>query len=402
MESIEKRFLAYVAFDTQSEDDSSATPSTEKQFQLAEFLKQELSGMGIPDITLDEKCYLYAKLPATPGYEDVPAVGFIAHLDTSDAVSGRDVRPQIVRNWDGEPLPLGSSGITLCPAEHHAGKTLIVTDGTTLLGADDKAGIAVILEAIDRVISGNIPHGPLAIAFTPDEEIGRGADFFDVERFGADFAYTLDGGDPAFIESENFNAARADVSICGVSAHPGYAAGVMVNALKLANEFDSMLPADEVPERTADRQGFYHLTDSCGTAAHAELHYILRDHDSVLFAKRQETVKAVAETLGKKYPSARIQVEINEQYRNMAEVITQYPFLLTIAEDAIREIGLEPRHKPIRGGTDGARLSFMGLPCPNLGNGGYNAHSEREYVVTGEMQQAVQIVLNIIRNFRDL
>ena len=401
MESIIKRFLTYTQFDTQSEENSSTTPSTEKQFRLAEFLKQELETLGCKNILLDDKCYLYAEIPATPGYENIPAIGFIAHLDTSDAVSGCNVKPSVIRNWDGSPLPLGNSGMILSPAEKYINKTLIVTDGTTLLGADDKAGIAVITEAAAALLAGDMPHGKICIGFTPDEEIGRGADFFDVERFGAKFAFTLDGEAPEIIEYENFNAAGADIVITGVSAHPGSAKGVMVNAQKLAMEFDGMLPAAEAPECTAQREGFYHLTHSSGTAAKAELHYILRDHDSNQLEKRKNMLFAAAGFLNKKYPAAAVTVNIREQYRNMAEVLEKYPFLLETAETAIRESGSLPGNNPIRGGTDGARLSFMGLPCPNLGNGGHNFHSEREYAVAEEMQQAVQIMLNIIRLFAE-
>ena len=399
MTEIMERFLSYVSFDTRSDGGTGSHPSTAKQFKLAEFLKSELLSLGIGEVVLTDKCYVYAKLPATPGLEHIPALGFIAHLDTSDAASDTDVKPQIIRNWDGNPIILGTSGISIVPQAHLKGHTIITTDGTTLLGGDDKAGIAIIMSVVEELITKKIPHGPLCIGFTPDEEIGEGADFFDVSFFGADFAYTVDGGAACLIEGENFNAAGAVVHFKGISTHPGSAKNMMINAQKVAMEFDSMLPAAEVPAHTDNREGFYHLTDSSGNVSQAELHYILRDHDAGLFEKRKETLCAVADFLNRKYGSGTVSVTLKEQYRNMAEVIEKYPFLMERAQKAISEAGLTPVCSPIRGGTDGARLCFMGLPCPNLGYGGYNAHGEREYVSVEEMATVVKILHNLIASF---
>ena len=401
MKSVLERFLTYVSFDTRSEENASTHPSTEKEFRLAEALRDELRELGIASVTLTDKCYVYAKVPASPGCEKAPALGFIAHLDTAGEASGAGVKPQVIENWDGSPITLGTSGIQITPKAALKGHTLVTTDGTTLLGADDKAGIAVIMTAVAELLDKNLPHGPLCIAFTPDEEIGAGADFFDLELFGATFAYTVDGGAPEVIESENFNAARAIVKFKGLSVHPGSAKGVMINAQRVAMEFDALLPAHEVPEETAMRQGFHHLTGSSGNVSHAEFRYILRDHDRKLFEARKEQFRKAAETLNGKYGPGTAALEITDQYRNMAEVIEKYPFLITRAEEAIRKAGLEPLRNPIRGGTDGARLSFMGLPCPNLGYGGYNAHGEREYADVQGMEQVVKVLLNLAESFRN-
>ena len=400
MKSVLERFLNYVSFDTRSEESSSTHPSAEKEFRLAEVLRDELRELGLDPVVLTDKCYVYAKVPASPGCEKAPALGFIAHLDTAGEASGAGVKPQIIENWDGSPIPLGTSGILLTPKAALKGHTLVTTDGTTLLGADDKAGIAVIMTAVAELLDKNLPHGPLCIAFTPDEEIGAGADFFDLDLFGAAFAYTVDGGAPEVIESENFNAARAIVKFKGLSVHPGSAKGVMINAQRVAMEFDALLPAHEVPEETAMRQGFHHLTGSSGNVSHAEFRYILRDHDRTLFEGRKEQFRKAAESIDGKYGPGTVKLEITDQYRNMAEVIEKYPFLISRAEEAIRKAGLEPLRKPIRGGTDGARLSFMGLPCPNLGYGGYNAHGEREYADVQGMEQVVKILLNLAGAFR--
>ena len=399
MKEIMTRFLEYVAFDTQSDGNSGTHPSTEKQFRLAEHLKAELLALGIRDVTLTDKCYLYAKLPATPGYETLPALGFIAHLDTSDAASGANIKPQIIKNWEGSPIPLGNSGKVVNPKPHLKGHTIITTDGTTLLGADDKAGIAIIVTAIEEILEKKLPHGALSFCFTPDEEIGEGADFFDVDFFGADFAYTVDGGAPELIKGENFNAASAEVLVKGVSTHPGSSKNVMVNAFKIAMEFDAMLPPCEVPAHTEKREGFYHLCSGRGNVSEAALSYILRDHDAELFEKRKKTVLAIAEYLNKKYSPDTVTVTIKDSYRNMAEIIEKYPFLIEWAKNAISAAGLTPVTTPIRGGTDGARLSFMGLPCPNLGYGGYAAHGETEYADVEGMKTVVQILLNIVDAF---
>lgn len=399
MKDIITRFLEYVAFDTQSDGTTGTHPSTEKQFKLAAFIKNELLALGIDDVTLTGNCYVYAKLPASPGCENIPGLGFIAHLDTSDAASGADVKPQIIKNWSGSPIKLGDSGLTLLPEPKLLGHTLITTDGTTLLGADDKAGIAVIITAVEKIIEDKIPHGPLAVAFTPDEEIGEGASFFDVDFFGADYAYTVDGGAPQLIEGENFNASSAQVTFKGVSTHPGSSKNIMINAQKIAMEFDAMLPPCETPSHTAGREGFYHLVSSNGNVSSAQLNYILRDHDAAVLKQREDTLLRIARYLNEKYGTDRVSVQIRESYRNMVEVINKYPFLLDKAKAAITAAGMNYIHSPIRGGSDGSRLCFMGLPCPNLGYGGYHAHGETEYADADGMKAVVHVLLNIINSF---
>ena len=399
MKDIKNRFLEYVAFDTQSDKSTGTHPSTEKQFKLAAFIKEELLALGINDVTLTDQCYVYAKLPASPGCENVPGLGFIAHLDTSDAASGADIKPQIIEKWSGAPIRLGETDLQVKPSPTLIGHTIITTDGTTLLGADDKAGIAIIITAVEKILEENISHGPISIAFTPDEEIGEGADFFDVDFFGADYAYTVDGGSPNMIEGENFNASSAMVTFKGVSTHPGSAKNFMINAQKLAMEFDSMLPPYETPEHTSGREGFYHLCSSNGDVSYAQLNYILRDHDALLLKKKEDNLLRIARYLNEKYGAERVSVQIKDSYRNMAEVIEKYPFLMELAKDAITAAGMDYSQNPIRGGTDGARLSFMGLPCPNLGYGGYCAHGETEYVDVDGMKAVVQVLLNIIHSF---
>ncbi|MBR7104452.1 MAG: peptidase T [Lentisphaeria bacterium] len=394
-----ERFLKYVSFDTRSDETSQTHPSTAKQLVLAAFLAEELKETGLENIRLTDKGYVYAELPGTPGMEHLPGLGLIAHMDTSDAASGTDVKPQIIENWDGSPIPLGSSGILLSPLPSLKGHTLVTTDGTTLLGADDKAGIAAIIAAVDKIIREKTPHGKLCIAFTPDEEIGAGADFFDVENFGARYAYTVDAGAENLIECENFNAASAVITFKGLSVHPGYARGVMINAQKLAMEFDALLPENETPSATEGREGFYHLTGSSGNVSSAELHYIIRDHDACIFEQRKEKILETARKINDKYGQGSATVVLRDQYKNMFEIMEKYPFLLTLAEEAIRSTGLLPCREPIRGGTDGARLCFMGLPCPNIGYGGYNAHGEREYLDVQGLERSAAIVENIIRNF---
>ena len=399
MKNVLERFLKYVSFDTQSDDRTGTHPSTAKQLALAAYLADELEHLGAVDIRLTDKGYVYAVLPPSEGCESVPAVGFIAHLDTSDAASGKEVKPQIIENWDGSPIALGNSGILLEPAQKLKGHTLVTTDGTTLLGADDKAGVAIIMTAAEKLLSEAFPHGKICIGFTPDEEIGEGADFFDVAGFGAQYAYTVDAGDEALIENENFNAAGAEVIFNGLSVHPGYAKDMMINAVKVAMEFDAMLPADETPRGTSGREGFYHLMQSSGNVSTAELHYIIRDHDAGLFEMRKNKMLEIAGCLNRKYGENTVRVKLRDQYRNMLEIMEKYPFLVEIAEEAIRSVGLVPERSPIRGGTDGARLCFMGLPCPNIGYGGYNAHGEREYADVQGMENAVRIVLHIVEAF---
>ena len=404
MRTVLERLLDYTAFDTQSDETTGTHPSTAKQRVLAEHLAEELRRLGAAEIQVTEHSYVYARLAATEGCEAAPALGFIAHLDTSDAASGAGVQPQILRCWDGSPIPLGSSGLALDPAlypfmKNLIGHTLVTTDGTTLLGADDKAGIAEIMTALETIQTRNLPHGPLRIAFTPDEEIGEGPDFFDVPGFNAAFAYTMDGGAANEIEYQNFNAAAVRVTIRGRSVHPGSAKDIMINAQKIAFEFDSMLPPDEVPARTDGFQGFYHLVKSTGTVGSAELNYILRDHDADSFERRKVRIRQISDTLNARYGAETVTAEIRDQYRNMEEIIRRHPFLIELAENAMRSAGLEPEIVPIRGGTDGARLSFMGLPCPNLGTGGYNYHGESEFADVEGMEAAVRTILNLVTAF---
>jgi len=406
MKNVLERFLEYVKFDTQSNDSTGTHPSTPGQLVFAQHLAEEMRKAGIKNVTVSEHAYVFGELPPTPGMEKAPALGLIAHMDTSDAASGKDVRTQIVE-YKGGILPLGNSGRSLDPAKFpllnkHFGHTLVTTDGTTLLGADDKAGIAEILTAAEEIITRGIPHGKICLGFTPDEEIGEGTLYFNVEDFGAEFAYTLDGGTVHEIEFQNFNAAQATFEIKGNSVHPGTAKGIMVNAQKIAIELDSMLPPDEVPECTEKFQGFYHLLRSEGTVGAAKAVYLLRDHDADAFEKRRRTVESIADKLNAKYGSGTVTLTIKEQYRNMEEILRRHPFLIDVAGQSIRDEGLEPKIVPIRGGTDGALLSFRGLPCPNLGTGGFNFHGECEYVSVQEMETAVKIVLNIIAAFARL
>lgn len=404
MKSVLDRLLDYVAFDTQSDESTGTHPSTEKQRVLAEHLAGELRTLGLDGVRVSEQAYVYAWLPASEGFEAAPALGLIAHMDTSDGASGANVKPQVVENWNGKPIVLGNSGIVLDPELYPfmkklAGHTLVTTDGTTLLGADDKAGVAEIMTALETIIETRSPHGRVCIAFTPDEEIGEGPDFFDVSGFGAKFAYTMDGGAANEIEYQNFNAAGVDVCIRGRSVHPGSAKNIMINAQKVAFEFDSMLPPEEVPSRTEGFEGFYHLMKSAGTVGSAELHYILRDHDASSFEARKTTMRKIADVLNSKYGAGTVSVSVRDQYRNMEEIIRRHPFLIEIARNAMRSAGLEPEIVPIRGGTDGARLSFMGLPCPNLGTGGCNYHGESEFADVDGMEAAVRTILNIVRAF---
>jgi tripeptide aminopeptidase len=389
-----ERFLHYVAIDTQSDHAAKSFPSTPAQVDFARVLAAELRDLGLADAAVDAHGYVMATIPATEGHENEPAIGFIAHMDTSPDVSGANVRSRVVENYDGGDIPLGA--LTLSPRDFPElaklrGHTLVTTDGTTLLGADDKAGIAIIMTAAEHLISHpEIPHGPIRIAFTPDEEVGRGTEFFDVARFGAQFAYTVDGGAEGELEYENFNAAAAHVEFRGRNFHPGYALGKMVNALHLAQKFDAMLPADERPEATSGREGFYHLTTLGGTVEAAEADYILRDFEREGLEKRKQTMRDAAATVG-------AEIDIKDNYRNMREVLDRHPQVVRRALDAMREVGVEPIVRPIRGGTDGAQLSFMGLPCPNIFTGGANFHSVWEYCSLDSMARAVQVVVALAR-----
>lgn len=403
MKTVSERMLEYVRFNTQSNDSTGRHPSTPGQFEFARHLAKELRELGVERVRVSEFAYVFGEIPPSAGCGEAPALGLVAHMDTSADAPGDNVRPQLVE-YRGGVIPLGDSGRTLDPAvfpelNRLTGHTLITTDGTTLLGADDKAGIAEILTAVERVAAGDLPHGKLCIGFTPDEEIGEGPLHFDVADFGADYAYTLDGGAAGEIEFQNFNAATATFELRGRSVHPGSAKDVMINAQKVAFELDSLLPQDEVPEKTERFQGFYHLVHTSGSVGNARLVYLLRDHEAASFEARKRRMREAAETLNAKYGAGTVVLTIKDQYRNMEEIIRQHPFLIGIAEDAVRSAGIEPVIVPIRGGTDGATLSFKGLPCPNLGTGGYNFHGECEFASVQEMESSVQVILNIIKAF---
>lgn len=396
-----ERLLNYVKIWTTSDEESETVPSTGRQLDLAKILVQEMKDIGITDAHVDERGYVYGSLPAAKGLEDKPAIGFIAHMDTAPDFNGKGVNPQLIENYDGKDVCLGGSGRILSVSdfphlEELKGRTLITTDGTSLLGADDKAGIADIMTAVAEIIKENKPHGKLCIGFTPDEEIGRGADFFDVEKFGADFAYTVDGSKEGEIEYENFNASGAIFKIHGVNVHPGEAKDVMVNASLLAMEINDMLPQNETPQHTEGYEGFYHLTDMTGNVEYAELKYIVRDHDSKLFADREEKLRSIEKLMNDRYGEGTVELTIKESYRNMSEKIADCMHLVENAKAAIKKEGIEPKVSPIRGGTDGARLSFMGLPCPNLGTGGYAFHGPFEHITVEGMDIAVNIIKNII------
>ncbi|MST97217.1 peptidase T [Victivallaceae bacterium BBE-744-WT-12] len=403
MKTVSERMLEYVRFNTQSNDSTGRHPSTPGQLEFARHLAKELRELGVERVRVSEFAYVFGEIPPSAGCGEAPALGLVAHMDTSADAPGDNVRPQLVE-YRGGVIPLGDSGRTLDPAvfpelNRLTGHTLITTDGTTLLGADDKAGIAEILTAVERVAAGDLPHGKLCIGFTPDEEIGEGPLHFDVADFGADYAYTLDGGGAGEIEFQNFNAATATFELRGRSVHPGSAKDVMINAQKVAFELDSLLPQDEVPEKTERFQGFYHLVHTSGSVGNARLVYLLRDHEAASFEARKRRMREAAETLNAKYGAGTVVLTIKDQYRNMEEIIRQHPFLIEIAEDAVRSAGIEPVIVPIRGGTDGATLSFKGLPCPNLGTGGYNFHGECEFASVQEMESSVQVILNIIKAF---
>ena len=396
-----ERLLKYVKVHTTSDPNSGTHPSTLRQFDLAKILVEELKELGLTDAHVDEHCYVYATLPATPGQESAAPLGLIAHMDTADDASGENVRPQIHENYDGEAVTLPATGTVLDPKvfpflREMKGQTLITTDGSTLLGADDKAGVAEIMTALERIIAENRPHGKLCIAFTPDEEIGEGASLFDIPGFGADFAYTVDGGDVGGIEYENFNAAAATVTIHGFSVHPGSAKDAMINASNVAMEFHTALPIMARPETTEGRQGFYHLCQMYGDVTTAKLGYILRDHDAAKLQFKKDNMLDIAEFLNGKYGEGTVTVEIKDSYRNMLEKIKPHFHLVENARKAIEKAGLTPEEVPVRGGTDGATLSWKGLPCPNLGTGGFNFHGVCECTTVERMDKATEILLNIV------
>ncbi|MCL1933870.1 MAG: peptidase T [Candidatus Azobacteroides sp.] len=396
------RFLHYVSFDTQSCETSIATPSTDKQMLLAKALKEETETMGLTDISLDEHAYLMATLPANTD-EKVPTIGFIAHLDTTPDMSGANVKPRIVEKYNGNKIVLNASeSIVMSPMVfpellHHIGEDIIVTDGKTLLGADDKAGIAEIMTAVQYLMNHpEIKHGKVRIAFNPDEEIGRGASKFDVEKFACDWAYTMDGGEVGELEYENFNAAAAKIIIKGLNVHPGYAKNKMVNASSIAVQFAGLLPSHERPEHTEGYEGFFHLTGMSGSVEEATLSYIVRDHDRNRFELRLNRLRDITDYLNKIYSPETVQLEIKQQYRNMREIVEPQKHIIELAEKAIRETGITPIIRPIRGGTDGARLSFMGLPCPNIFAGGMNFHGRYEWIPIQSMEKAVRVIVKII------
>ncbi|TMU57221.1 peptidase T [Flagellimonas algicola] len=400
MDKLLARFLEYVSIDTQSDPYSKSTPSTEKQWNLAKKLVLELHQIGMQEVSIDENAYIMATLPSNME-KDVPTIGFISHMDTSPDFSGSRVKPQVVENYNGEDIVLNKAkNIVLSPSyfedlEQYKGQTLITTDGTTLLGADDKAGITEIITAMEYLVQHpEIKHGTIRIAFTPDEEIGRGAHKFDVEKFGADWAYTMDGSQIGELEYENFNAASVKIKIEGKSVHPGYAKGKMVSAIGIANEFLGLLPSREVPEHTTGREGFFHVHKLKGEIELAEIELIIRDHDSGHFEARKELLKDIASKLNKKHGDC-IHLKIEEQYQNMKEKVEPVFHIVEIAEEAMLSLGIEPIIKPIRGGTDGSQLSFMGLPCPNIFAGGHNFHGKYEYIPLESMQKAVQVIVKI-------
>ncbi|HEX2985708.1 MAG TPA: peptidase T [Caproiciproducens sp.] len=399
-----ERLLKYVTFDTTSNEaaDESVCPSTENQKLLAQALVEEMKSLGMDDARMDRYGYVYGTLPAN--CEDkVPVIGLIAHMDTSSSACGENIKPKIVKNYDGGDILLNEEkNIVMSPKQYghladYKGKDLIVTDGTTLLGADDKAGIAEILTAVEHLNAARIPHGKIPIAFTPDEEIGRGADRFDVSRFGAEFAYTVDGGKLGEIEYENFNAASATITINGINIHPGEAKNKMKNSLLIAMEFNSMLPASEIPACTEGYEGFQHLTRMEGDEERTELRYIIRDHDRAKFEAKKERFEKIAAYLNEKYGAGTVGLELKDSYYNMKEKIEPYMFLIDRAKNAMTDAGVTPEIVAIRGGTDGARLSFMGLPCPNLSTGGHNFHGRFEYIPVQSMDSMVDVLINIVK-----
>lgn len=390
------RFLKYIKLWTTSDENSSSVPSTDRQLSLAEILEEELREADISEVST-EKGYVYAHLPATGEYQGKRSVAFISHMDTAPDYNGKDVHPQIIENYDGGDVLLQGSGACLCVSDFPElsslkGRTLITTDGTSLLGADDKAGIAEIMTAVSEIIADQIPHGDIYIVFTPDEEIGKGPDHFSFDRCRADYGYTVDGDYEGEVAYENFNAAGARVIFSGKNVHPGEAKDIMKNAASIACEFQSLLPEAETPEHTEKREGFYHLTDMSGNCEKAELGYIIRDHDKDSFENRKSFMASVAVLLNQKYGEGTVKLEITDQYQNMLEIMKDHMDVIDAARAAIKSVGLEPISRPVRGGTDGAQLSFKGLPCPNLGTGGYGFHGPYEHCTLEGMQTEVKII----------
>ena len=405
MQHIIDRFISYVTIDTESDANSPTTPSTKKQLDLANLLVKELKAIGMTEVTIDENGYVMGTLPSNVDHE-VPTIGFVSHYDTSPDFTGKDVKPQIVNNYDGGDIVLNKEqNIVLSPSYFkdlllYKGQTLITTNGLTLLGADDKAGLTEIVTAMEYMIQNpDIKHGKIRVGFTPDEEIGRGADIFDVEQFGAQWAYTMDGSQIGELEYENFNAAGAKITFKGKSVHPGYAKGKMINSMLIANDFINALPKNEIPQETVDYEGFFHVTGLSGSIEESVVELIIRDHDAQLFAKRKEMIHEIVNSINQKFAKQFGEdiciAEIKDQYYNMREKVEPMMFIVDLAEKAMKDLGIEPLIKPIRGGTDGSRLSYMGLPCPNIFAGGHNFHGKYEYVPVESMLKAVDVIVKI-------
>lgn len=399
-QEIIERFISYITIDTESDPNSDTTPSSKKQWDLAHKLHQELIDMGMSDVTIDEHAYIMATLPSNVDHE-TPTIGFISHFDSTPDFTGKDVKPQIIEDYDGGDIPLKGSDLVLSPEyfddlKQYKGQTIITTDGTTLLAADDKAGITEIMTAMKHMLENpEIKHGTIKVGFTPDEEIGRGAHKFDVEKFGADWAYTMDGSQIGELEYENFNAAGAVVTFHGKIVHPGYAKGKMINSMYVAQEFIDSLPRMETPEHTEDYQGFFHLHNMKGAVEKSELQYIIRDHDKGHFEARKEVMLNLVNTLNEQYDREAVSIEIKDQYLNMREKVEPVMHIVDVAEQAMKDLGITPLIKPIRGGTDGSQLSYMGLPCPNIFAGGHNFHGPYEYVPVESMIKATEVIVRI-------
>ena len=399
---LKERFLKYVSFDTQSDESSTTFPSTDKQLVLLRHLKEELETIGLTEVTMDKYGYVMATLPATKGYENAPVIGFIAHVDTAPDMSGANIKPHVVENYDGRDIRLGDDcylRVEEFPElSFFKGHTLIHTDGTTLLGADDKAGVAEIVTAMEWLVAHpELPHGKIRVGFTPDEEIGRGVDYFDVQKFAADFAYTMDGGMEGELEYENFNAAGAKIQIAGRNVHPGMAKNKMINAIDIACELNALLPAEQRPQFTEHYEGFFHCVGIKGSVEEAEISYIIRDHDTDKFEQKKQLMWDVVNFLQRKYGEKHLTLTLKDQYYNMRKMVEPHPQLIEKARRAMIEAGVKPQVKPIRGGTDGSRLSFMGLPCPNLFTGGMNFHGRYEYVSLTTMNRAMNTIINLAR-----
>ena len=403
---LKERFLKYVAVNTQSDENSETFPSTAGQWDLLNMLVEEMKVLGLEDVSIDKYGYAMGTIPATKGKENAPVIGFLAHVDTSPDMSGKDVRPRVIEKYDGGDIMLNPS-LTMSVAEfpelsRFVGHTLIHTDGTTLLGADDKAGVAEIMTAAEYLLSHpEVEHGKIRIGFTPDEEIGRGVDFFDVKAFGADFAYTMDGSCEGELEYENFNAASAKIAIQGRNVHPGYAKGKMINALEVACELNSMVPAVERPQYTQEYEGFYHLVGLSGSVEQANISYIIRDHDAEKFEAKKVWMWDIVGMLNKKYGGEVLTLTLKDQYYNMRKMVEPHPQVIEHAKTAMLDAGVTPSVRPIRGGTDGARLSFMGLPCPNIFAGGMNFHGKFEYCSLNTMEKAVQVIINLAKRWAE-